>query len=150
MNPGTEIKREEADQGEGKGVGQPELVAAETVDQAGFQFEVSDDQRSVRIHNPNIPDMDVSIDAQTLDALIWRLRQCRGQMLPEQPAQWPSGRCQVTVTDWYAEPRFGGGTLFHVRDPGLGWLHCVIEPEYETRLAEFLRSNGRPETGSKH
>lgn len=71
----------------------------------------------------------LQFNAATLDTFIAGLLAARERLTPAVPDRWALGQKCMALVD----PHFGieldmqtGGSLVHLRHPGLGWLHFVF------------------------
>lgn len=78
------------------------------------------------------------LSAAELDELILDAAERRSNVQPPPPAEHPHTAPQAIVNPaWYVS-LVGGGTVFQIRHPGLGWLAFIIPPGERILLMSLL------------
>lgn len=106
----------------------------------------SPDGTSVRITIPAEPPVSLDLDTAGIEALLRGFAEVRAKMKPPVPAGWEGGQMAAGVRSpgfVCEEEALQGGSLLHLRHPGLGWLHFAFPAEAARRLGAYLLRQAR-------
>ena len=109
--------------------------------QAGPNWKLEDDLKTVTVTFPTNPPTALKLDAAGVEDLLKNLGEFRAHMKPEIAAEWELGQKVGAVPDprWYSESELMmGNSLLHLRDQRFGWLHYVLPRESARELGMVL------------
>lgn len=102
------------------------------------------DHRQVTVQITENPDVFIKMDVEQIAMLMRRLISLRHQMQPPVPTRLTRRESYLGTTSpaWAVEKQSDGpGILFHIREPGIGWLHFNLNPDEARSLGELLISS---------
>jgi hypothetical protein len=119
---------------------------------ATFNMSLDEKRETATLAIQEHPLAIVPMNADDLTNLIAMLAHVRSQMAPAVPAEWTSNEPVNANFDpsWnLLRETMHGGSLLHVRDPGLGWLHIFFPPERALKIAELLTAQANQVNAEK-